>query len=360
MYLLIVLLLSLTALLAMSFSKAYSFWRTGRRSPGAVFAAVTALASLLAIGYLTVMLVYTFVYIPHQGKVIDVMPDTSWIEDERDVLYLKEGGLYAASLNGRTNKRLYDGEVRYYALSPDRTKMAVYSRGRKRSEEDRNTANIVIVDLADGAANPVESRVDCGTPSWFPMGSKIYYKFGRGYHIKFYDTISKVKESIDEPKMVADVVAARSGDRLFYSTLFDKKCYEVDVNTKARKTISPYRSTQGSTLFDCVEKGATYEGIRSGNGISEWKRESPDKKRIAYNESGSLWLKSENGNERLIVYEGVYDSKLAPGVWPISWSDDGKYLVSGFEGKLYISDIERKKTGYLTEGRDARILGAPL
>lgn len=357
---LIVLFIVLAALFLLTAHMVHKSWRTRKLSLVAIVGMIIALTGLVVIGYITFMLVHTFVYVPQQGKIVGVLPDASWIRDNRDVLYIKGHRLYSIGLDGQRNRQLYDGDVRYYALSPDKTKIAIYYLNSKQNEDDRNIGNISIVNLADGTTDQIEQKVDSKNPSWLPDGSKIYYEYGDDHHIIIYDVVSKTKSTIDEPQRVADVVAAKADRKLFYSSLFDKKCHEVDVDTLAQSEITPYKKSKSSILSDCVRESDIYMGISSGNDIRDWKVESPSKSKIAYNKEGSLWLKTESGDQKLVTYVGIYDSKFAPGIGPISWSEDERYLASDFKGKIYITDTNSKKTGYLIEGDSARILESSL
>lgn len=335
-------------------------WRTRKLSFTSIIVIIIALTGLAYVGYIIFLLVHTFIYTPQQGKIVGVLPDTSWVGGNQDVLYLKSDRLYAIGLDGHRNRQLYDDDVLYYALSPDKTKIAIYYSNKSQTEDDENTSNISIVNLADGTTNQIEQKVDCGYPSWLPDGSSIYYEYGDDYHIRIYDVASKTMSTIDEPKRVADVVAAKTGRKLFYSSLFDKKCHEVDVDTLARREITPYQETGGSALEDCFRGVDIYRGVSGGNDIRDWKAESSSKSKTAYNKEGSLWLKTEGRDEELVTYVGIHDSKLAPGISPVSWSEDERYLASDFKGKIYVTDMESKKTGYLIEGNGVRILESSL
>jgi hypothetical protein len=316
---------------------------------------IIAITGLSYVGYIGYALIRYFVCIPAQGAISGVMPDTSWIKESRDVLYLNGDKLYSIKINGTDKKLIYDN-VRYYALSPNGKKIVIEYLSKSLIKDDRNIGNLSLVDTETGNIEPIEEKADCHWPLWTADGARIFYEYSDSYVIRIYDLASKTKKDFRESKMVADVVASNIPTKLFYSSLFDKKCYDLDVITLQRMEIAPFRNTQGSTLDNCVKESDIYRAVQGGSEIRGWKVESPDLKKCARSEDGSLWLKTETKDERLVQYTGKYDSKIAPGIWPSSWSSDGRYLVSNFKGKIYVSDTVSNKTGYLTDGGSARII----
>ncbi len=310
---------------------------------------------LLAVGNLVHSLMGLCFFLPGQGKVIGVLKDTSWITEDRTVFYLKDRMLCSIKLSGNDPKVLYRGPADYYALSSDNRYAAIWDVGSRSGEEAPPVHNIFILDLKTGLVESVEEKADCKWPSWVPNSAKIFYEYGDDHYLRIYDVAAKTRMVLQEKQRVSETVASADGSKIYYSSLFDKSAYEVDVHTGARIRLERFQKSKGPVLNDHVPAERIYRGISAGNDIRHWKVGSPSLRQTAYNKDGSLWLKTGATEVRLVLYTGVHDSKFAPGVTPVSWSKDEKYLVSDFDG-IYITDIAQKKTGFLAQGQSARIV----
>ena len=98
---------------------------------------IIAITGLSYVGYIGYALIRYFVCIPAQGAISGVMPDTSWIKESRDVLYLNGDKLYSIKINGTDKKLIYDN-VRYYALSPNGKKIVIEYLSKSLIKDDRN------------------------------------------------------------------------------------------------------------------------------------------------------------------------------------------------------------------------------
>ena len=88
---------------------------------------IIALLGIGLIGYVSYGLFNMFVILPNQGKLVNVLPDTAWINDNSGLLFLQDRSLYSINLRGTDKKKIFD-VVDEYVVSPDGQKVALWYR----------------------------------------------------------------------------------------------------------------------------------------------------------------------------------------------------------------------------------------
>ncbi len=303
--------------------------------------------ALLGLGftvYVSYGLFYSFGYLPSQGKLVNVMPDTSWIADGIKVFFMKDRTLYSISIQGSNPKKISDN-VDSYKLSPDGTKLALWYRVKEGETYDKTLMGIRILDLKTGSVEIVEKERNCGYPQWLPNGLELVYEHDDDYFFSIFNIKDGTRKSVHVPKRVSKLVISKDGQHLVYLALFEMKYYQYDIVSGDITEMQKIKiDPKTATIYEYIDENDIYWGSTS-RGPS-----SLDGKTEAYNKGGSLWLKSDGKDQLLVEYEGKFDSKVAPGVHPRALSRDGRFVAFGFKGKIYICEITSKRAGYLADG----------
>ena len=308
---------------------------------------IIALLGIGLIGYVSYGLFNMFVILPNQGKLVNVLPDTAWINDNSGLLFLQDRSLYSINLRGTDKKKIFD-VVDEYVVSPDGQKVALWYRVKQADSYEKTMMGISIVDLKRNEIQVVEKERNCGHPIWLADSSGVAYSFDNNYKICIFRIEDQIKKIIDVPRMVRGVAGTKDKSKLAYASLFDKKYYVFDFGSQAVSEISardPYAVDLDKDIDRSFWKGVRNVPFKTSNGKVE-----------LYNNKGSLWIKRDNQNDLLVQYEGQHDDKVASGIQPVALSRNAQYVAFEFKGKIYICDIALKKSGFLTNGYGVEFL----
>lgn len=331
---------------------AYKIIKTKSFSFLTIVILIILILSLCFVGYVVYGLFYTFEYLPRQGKLLNVMPDTSWIKSNLKVFYSKDDSLYSIDINGKNKKKICD-RVRVYNLSPNWTKVVVWNLVKRGKTSDKDLSDISIIDLTSGKIDIVEESINCNPPLWFPGALKIVYRFDDDYNFCIFNVKDGTKKVINVPKMVSQLHVTVDGKRLVYLALFSKKYYQYDIASGDITEMQKFRNNpKTAEMYNYIDDKDIYWGPTSRG------PESLDGETKAYSRGGSLWFKSSGQDELVVEYKGKFDSKLAPGIKPEVLSRDARFVVFRFKGNIYICDILSKKSGYLAEGDSPQLFGS--
>lgn len=239
----------------------------------------------------------------------------------------RSGKLEIAVLEG-TSRSLYDTgdeiEDRLPALSPDGTRLALWTARQFPDASRYNNWTLQVRDLTTGQATSLTNELAIlpyGRPIWSNDGSRFvvrYYRAGTDEGMFVADIATQRLISL-RPQVSAsnEITWSPDGSRLafrsFYSGGADIYAYDIDADTLMQLTDHP-----------------------SNDRTPDW---SPDGSRIAFvsyrNGVTGVYVMDANGeNVRLI----------APNVWSPRWSPDGEHLAvlkrNGSDNILYVIDAD--------------------
>jgi len=306
---------------------------------------VITIGVVLILYTLRFIVIYGFLFYQHnriynQGKILNTLPDTKFLNDESLILFFRDSSLYSIKLNGSDEKKLYDNVFEYH-WSPDGKKIVLRTKGKK--------ANVVILDLITGTKEIIEDKEFCDLPDWSPDSTKIAYTVGPEEYksdIFIYDLSTRIKAKIERsPDYIAGNVRwTTDGNNILYYEIFTENYYKYNLPNREIVKLS------------CVDVNDIYFNQYACPGDGHWGRLSPNGKYRAYNQEGSLWLAKQGGNELLVEFKGIYNIDFGQsGVNGIEWLPHNRFVLFNFRGKdphekIYVVDIETKKTGFLTNG----------
>jgi hypothetical protein len=340
------LIIAVLFIFALAFA-AYKVIATKKFSFSTVVVLIIALLGIGFVGYVSYGLFNMFVVLPNQGKLVNVLPDTTWINDNSELLFLQERSLYSITLRGTDKKKISD-VVDEYAISPDGQKVALWYRVKPADSYENTMMRISIIDLKRNEVQVAEKERNCGHPIWLADSSGVAYSFDNNYTISIFKTEDQTKKILAVPRMVRGLAVTKDKSKLAYASLFDKKYYVFDFVSQAVSEISA-KDPYAVDLDKDVDRGF-WKGVRNVP------FKTSDGKMELYNKKGSLWFKHDNQNDLLVQYEGQHDDKMASGIQPIALSPNEQYVAFEFKGKIYICDILSKKSGFLTDGYGAEFL----
>ncbi|MDP8266261.1 MAG: hypothetical protein P9M07_04870 [Candidatus Aceula meridiana] len=315
---------------------------------------------------ITVIFFFFIFVVNREGRMLGVLPDTSWIDGSQKVYVIKGHSLFSMNLQGRNEKKVCDNvdfDEDDSKISPDRTKILA-----RTYNASTYAVGIVLIDLDSGKMNIIEKGQNCWEPAWFPDGNRFAYLMMYGKKLCIFNIKDGTKEVIDTPQEMSQLSVANDGKRIFlenklrfhlgnnYYGNFEKAFFQYDLISKEITKMKNIKIYENSPAYSArfgkvgyIDDREVYWGPNN-RGIANHGRVFGNQKITVYkNNSGSLMVK-ENGNEKLLVR---FLGANAPGysmIWPRGMSDDMRYFIFAFDGKIYISDIVLKKTGYLTDG----------
>jgi len=328
--------------------------------------AVGVLAVLCVLGACAIFgpLWYQNKVIPNQGEILNVLPETKFLNDESLVLFFKGGSLYSVGLDGSVQRKLCD-DVGSYRWSPDGRKV-VAKTGALGSDE-----RIVIIDLNTGEKDIVEdletfdvprdewySRLSL--PEWAPDGTKLAYCFNKERYkraVRIYDVNARIRTGIERP--LSYVIGPKwtiDGRYVLFNELFTKRYYKYDLSSEVMIELLPEADLSNITWYDIVDINNVHFNQYATRGVWHRGRTSPNGRYRAFNREGSLWLEKHGEDVLLVEFKGTYNPDFGQaGVGGIAWLPNDRVVLFDFSGKdpkrkMYAVDIETKKVGYLAEG----------
>jgi|GEM_PF-5734957 len=308
---------------------------------------IIALLGIGFVGYVSYGLFNMFVIMPNQGKLVNVLPDTAWINDDSKLLFLQERSLYSITIRGADKTKISDA-VDEYAVSPDGRKVAIWFRVKSAESYEKTMMGISVINLKQNTTYSAEKERNCSHPIWLADSSGIAYSFDDNHKISIFRLDGQTKKTIDVPQMVRGLAATTDKSKLAYASLFDKKYYVFDFGSQTVSEISskdPYAVDLDKNIDRSFWKGVRNVALKTSDGRVE-----------LYNNKGSLWVKRDNQNDLLVQYEGQHDDKVASGIQPIALSPNEQFVAFEFKGKIYICDVVSKKSGFLMQGYSAEFL----
>jgi len=274
----------------------------------------------------------------------EILQNTSWIKEERKVIVQRGSDLYLITLSGKSERKIAEGIDRYYP-SPDGSKLALWNRA--------GGGLIRILNIQDGAMTLVKQN-GWGTPKWTPNGQSIFYDYDNSYPssagIEIFDIATKTAKRVNQRHSSGEYTQWSSADgrRLFLMTENDK-CYQYELSTEKIMALSPSKPINPRDPLSSYVKD---------DDLFMWTRPleatTLDGKISAITEGDGIWLKSRNGEKDLLVkFTKPYNPTTSG--WSVqALSNDAKYMIFEFRGRIYVCDTKSKKTGYLTTGNNAQ------
>ena len=311
--------------------------------------------------------------------------DAAWAPDGRSLVYSERGNLYVVGDDGQNPRKLFsfNGLVLYPRWSPDGNSLSFTIR-------DFATGVLTLWEICQDGANPHPLALGWKTPanrynegeccgSWSPDGQYFIFRSMRDGERRFWlirktanwfhkDATEPVQlysnpDWISEPRFSAD------GKKIFFAGSQSRRelvRYDVD-----RKLFVPYLggiparhlsfSRDGQWISYKSEVDGTLWRIRADGTQarqltfapldvlhSSW---SPDGKKIVFGAGGDLYV---------VPFEGGNPEHLTSGGQP-SWSPDGKTILfvrwnthgsGGWSPAIYQLDLSTRKTGVIPGSDD--------
>jgi serine/threonine protein kinase len=237
-------------------------------------------------------------------------------KEGKDLLYAKEflyANIWMATFKGAENNRIVEKRQLTKgtllndcpALSPDGTHIA-YSAG------DGETGNIYVLPVEGGSPKQVTflEALNQG-PVWSPDGKKIAFGSNKGGEYRVW----KVSAG-------SGILHQFSGTRLSGNTF--SLAWSPGTNILYHRP--------GNSNFYILDPASGKERALVENETEGWlfaPRYSPDGKKVAIHwnrkPSRGIWVVSVEDSNQKLIREGY--------VWPIGWSEDGKWIYASEDGQ---------------------------
>lgn len=312
------------------------------------FCALAAVSFIVFIGIHCSFMFFLFSTISCQGKILNVLPDTKFLNDDSQILFFKDHkSLYSIKLNGEQESKIHANTLDY-RWSPNGKSVVLRTKEKK--------DDVMIVDLKTNKKEIIEYEKDCSLPEWSPDSSKLVYlvekEEGYKHDIFIFDINTKVKTKIERPaEYVTGVKWIIDGKSIIYDAFFTKEYYKYDLNTKKQIRLSPVYSSKLISWHNFVDVKTVHFNQFASSVSSYVNGDSPNEKYRVYNEEGSLYLEKHGQAELLVEFKGIYNEHLGqPGIDDMEWLPNNRIVVFNFKHKIYSIDIQTKKAGYLTKG----------